>query len=59
MADDKKADKYLGGMSGEAAKKLKSRKQQLDEAIDGTSEKESPNRNGTQSDGRPAPSTKF
>ena len=55
----KKADKYLGGQSGEAAKALRTRKQRLDEAIDGP--KKSPNQETTEdsSKGRPKQNKKW
>jgi len=40
----KKADKYLGGQSGEAAKAIRSRKSRLEQEEDKAMGKESPNK---------------
>lgn len=60
MADDKKktADEYLGGMSGEAAKSIKTRGSKIDAAVDEASTGDKrPNTNegtGVDGNGRPA-----
>lgn len=53
---DKKADEYLGGMSGKAADAIKTRKTRIDEAVDEASEGKRPNTQpDTGSDGKGRP----
>lgn len=54
---DKKADEFLGGMSGEAAKAIKGRGRKIDEAVDEATGDKRPNTNestGADGKGRPA-----
>lgn len=59
MADDKKTDasNYLGGMSGDAAKSIKTRASKIDDAVDkatGSSPNTQPD-TGADGNGRAAP----
>jgi hypothetical protein len=53
---DKKADEYLGGMSGKAAGAIRGRQKQIDDAVDSATSDKRPNTNedkGVDGKGRP------